>query len=250
VLRTALRPASLGLLAVMVAASALFALLGHWQLDRARQREGPSPTERVVPLAAVLQPASPFTGRADHQRVRVSGTYQAADTVLVGGHDLGGQRGSWVVTALRVPGADGRSALLPVVRGWVRQGSQPPAAPSGPTTLTGRLMVSEEPRGVGRGGRVSAVSSADLVNVWEPPLYTGYLVAAPGSADDGLTPVPSRPLHGSLDLQNLSYAFQWWLFAAFAVVFWAKVVRDRHRSELEDAAWEDEQESRHQEAVP
>ena len=30
-------------------------------------------------------------------------------------------------------------------------------------------------------------------------------------------------------LQNFGYAFQWWIFAGFAVVLWAKVLRDNAR---------------------
>lgn len=249
VLRTALRPASLGLLALALALATAFAALGHWQLARSREHARPAPTEHVVPLGRVLAPASPFTGKADEQRVRVTGEYVAADTALVPGRELAGRDGSWVVTALRVPAADGTSgALLPVVRGWVPAGASAPAPPAGVVALTGRLQVSEEPRGVGPDGRLLAVSSADLVNLWQPPLYTGFLIAA--DAEPPLTPVPSPAPQRLLDLQNLSYAFQWWLFAAFAVLFWVKVVRDRHRAELEDAAWEDEQRAREQDPAP
>jgi surfeit locus 1 family protein len=250
VLRTALRPASLGLLALMLAAATAFAALGHWQLDRSREHARPAPTERVVPLATVLAPASPFTGKADAQRVSVTGQYVASDTVLVPGRELAGRAGSWVVTALRVgpDGAAGSGGLLPVVRGWLPAGQDPPPPPAGAVPLTGRLQVSEEPHGVGADGRLRAVSSADLVNLWQPPLYTGFLLA--GAAQPPLTAVPSPAPHRQLDLQNLSYAFQWWLFAVFAVLFWVKIVRDRHRAELEDraegegTAWEDEERAR------
>lgn len=37
----------------------------------------------------------------------------------------------------------------------------------------------------------------------------------------------SQSAHG--DLQNLAYAFNWWLFAALALWFWAKALREESR---------------------
>ena len=239
-LRTALRPANLGLLAVMLAAAVLFSVLGEWQLGRSEEHARVSPTEQEVPLGQVLQPASDFTGHADHQRVDVTGTWADLPLEQVADRPLDGRDGSWVVAALSV---DGTGALLPVLLGQLPAGAELPAAPTGPTDLSGRMMLSEEPQGVGPDGELVVLSSGDLVNLWPDQLYTGYLVADAGSlaAPGALVPVPSEAPTPRLDPQNLSYAFQWWLFAVFALVLWVKIVRDRHQDELADAAWEDEQ---------
>ncbi|MGQ7298159.1 SURF1 family protein [Quadrisphaera sp. KR29] len=235
-LRTALRPANLGLLVLMVAAAVVFSLLGEWQLGRSQEHARISPTEVVVPVGEVLQPAADFTGHADHQRVSVSGTWADLPVEQAPDRELGGRDGSWVVAALQESATGG---LLPVVLGWLPAGAPAPPAPTGPAELTGRLMLSEQPAGLGPGGQLRAVSSGDLVNVWPGSLYTGYLLADPGavaaSAPGGaLTAVPSQAPVPRLDPQNLSYAFQWWLFAVFALVMWVKIVRDRHGDELED----------------
>lgn len=235
-LRTALRPANLGLLLLMVAAAVVFSLLGEWQLGRSQEHARVSPTETVVPIGDVLQPASDFTGHADHQRVSVSGTWADLPLEQVRDRPLDGRDGTWVVAALQEGTSGG---LLPVLLGWQPAGQAAPQAPTGPAQLTGRLLLSEQPEGLGPDGQLRALSSGDLVNAWSGRLYTGYLVAdagavaasAPGGA---LTAVPSEAPVPRLDPQNLSYAFQWWLFAAFALVMWGKIVKDRHTDELED----------------
>jgi cytochrome oxidase assembly protein ShyY1 len=61
----------------------------------------------------------------------------------------------------------------------------------------------------------------------------GYVVqtsASPASAD-ALRAVPPQPPAG-LAFQNLSYALQWWLFSAFGIFFWWRLVRDDHRGTL------------------
>ncbi|MEH3077752.1 MAG: SURF1 family protein [Quadrisphaera sp.] len=239
-LRTALRPANLGLLLLMVAAAVVFSLLGEWQLGRSQQHARVSPTETVVPIGDVLQPAADFTGHADHQRVSVSGTWADLPLEEVPDRPLDGRGGTWVVAALQESTTGG---LLPVLLGWQPAGQAPPEAPTGAAQLTGRLMASEQPTGVAADGQLRALSSGDLVNVWPGRLYTGYLVADAGAVaasatsggqPGGLTPVPSEAPVARLDPQNLSYAFQWWLFAAFALVMWVKIVKDRHGDELED----------------
>ena len=238
-LRTALRPWSLGLLVLALAVATACAALGDWQLGRSRTQAGPAQTERVLPLAQVLAPSSTFTGAANGQRVSASGTFRPEDQVLVVDRPLDGEPGSWLVTALAVE-ADGGTALLPVLRGWLPEGEQPPAPPSGTVELTGRLLPGEPPRGHAPGQDLEALSSADLVNDWGSPLYTGYLALE--QADAPLSVVPTQAPARELNLRNVSYALQWWLFAAFAVLVWAHLVRQRHRDELDElaeAAWED-----------
>ena len=50
---------------------------------------------------------------------------------------------------------------------------------------------------------------------------------------------PTKPGAG-LNIQNLAYAAQWWIFGAFAVLLWLRLVRDEARgsevSPAEDGA--------------
>jgi cytochrome oxidase assembly protein ShyY1 len=80
---------------------------------------------------------------------------------------------------------------------------------------------------------VPLVAAALLAQVWPYPLADGYVVqtSASPSSGDGLRAVPPDPPAG-LAFQNLSYALQWWLFSAFGLFFWWRLVRDDHRGTL------------------
>lgn len=264
-LRAVLRPRPLGLLVLALALATGFAFLGQWQLERSKAVEGAPALERSRPLSAVLSPAETFRGGRDGQLVTATGRFGADLTgdpsapatgaggeVLLAGRDQGGRDGSWVVAPFQVAdpetasgtvgGRDGdtaagaRAPVLPVVLGWVSPevaargvGALSPP-PSGEVVLRGRLLVGEPPKmlGAGTDGSVlEALAPADLVNVWDARLYTGFVIASAPVAAAPLEQVTSAPPLRGTDWRAFSYALQWWLFAAFAVFFWWRVVRER-----------------------
>jgi cytochrome oxidase assembly protein ShyY1 len=56
--------------------------------------------------------------------------------------------------------------------------------------------------------------------------------------DDGLAPVspPASETSWRTGARSLAYALQWWLFAAFAVFMWWRILSDRLRSAPEREA--------------
>src|SRR5919112_876670 len=137
VLRNALRPRWLALLALVLVVCAAFGWMGSWQLGVARDRGAQEARREVaasprVPLEQVLQPQEGFPTAADARRVSVAGRYDPDRSVLVEGRLQRGVSGWWVVTAVRTTAG----AWLPVVRGWVPSPDDPPTspdrAPSGP----------------------------------------------------------------------------------------------------------------------
>ena len=242
--RTALRPRMLALLALALVLAVVFAELGSWQLGRSRSSAQAPPEREVVPLQEVLAPQEQLSGEAVAGPVSVEGTWASEPPQLVVGREPDGSPGdgAWVVAALEVVDG-GQSALLPVVRGWVpaADGAAAPELPSEPTEVVGHLAVSQDPRGLAGlpEGRLAAASSADLLNVWDGRIYAGYLV--PDEPAPGLVAVPAPEPETGTNLQNVSYAFQWWVFAVFAVLMWLRVVHDVHRRGLERA--EDEAEA-------
>lgn len=225
------------LLVLLLGAAAVCARLGVWQLDRAQLRGEQEEQERRAaaeaappePLADVLAPQTTFDGALVGVRVDVAGTYRPEDQLLVVDRALDGATGFLVLTPLDVEGSGG---VLPVVRGWVATADDAAGltTPAGTVRLTGYLQASE---GSGDGGlepgRTDAISSAQLVNVWGGPIYTGYLVVATSDpADDpALATLPPPTAQGSgLNLQNLAYAAQWWIFGGFALFLWVRMVRD------------------------
>ncbi len=245
-LRTALQPRWLLLLAAVLALCAGFGWLGSWQLGVAKARgQAEALTERqnqqVVPIDDVLVPQRSFTAAADGRRVRVTGTYDRSKQVLVNGRVQPGGDGAvgwWVVGALQTE----RHAWLPVVRGWVRTPDDPAAAaastPSGTVTVEGVLQPDESPPdNTLPDGQLASLDAADLVNRWGAPIYNGFLVATSQQADvpsSGPQPEPVPPPapqpHG-IAWRNAAYAVQWWVFAGFALVMWGKMVQQAARDE-------------------
>lgn len=258
-LTVALRPRMLVLLLVFLAAAAVCARLGVWQLDRAQARGDLAAAHAAVEqagsgpesLGALLAPQSTFPGNLVGRQAWVEGEYDVAGQLLVAGRAHDGQEGFLVLTPMRVSedGTGGDSwaelsgaPILPVVRGWIpadEAGDLAVAAeqlvpPEGTVRLTGYLQASEAKGYVELpAGQTDSISSAALANDWGGPIYSGYLVVI--SSDPGQDPAlalldrPSIEGGEGLNLQNLFYALQWWIFGAFAVALWLRTVRDEAR---------------------
>lgn len=253
-LRAASRPRMLLVLLVLLAAAAVCARLGVWQLDRAEirgaseaaERRAAQAAARPVGLGTVLAPQTTFRGELVGRHVAARGTYEPDGQLLVEGRAVDGRTGYLVLTPLRVHDADPGGAgvggggaasadgdpVLPVVRGWVAvpDDADALAVPEGEVTVSGYLQASEGAGDGGSGpGRTDAISSATLVNEWGGPIWSGYLVltgSEPGQGDAlTLLPPPTRSGSG-LNVQNLAYAAQWWIFGGFALVLWFRLVRD------------------------
>ncbi|WP_291757817.1 SURF1 family protein [Cellulomonas sp. 73-145] len=237
--RAAVTPRMLGMLALLLLAAAVCARLGVWQLDRAQvrgaaaeqQHQAELTTAAPVPLDQVIAPQQPFTGGMVGRKVQVSGTYDPAGQLQVTGRVVGGRHGSLVLTPLHVSTPQG-AAVLAVVRGFVPDGEPLPAAPGGTVSVIGYLQAGEAPGAGVSDGRTEAISPAELVGVWGGPTWTGYVVLASSDPAQGdpptVLPPPTRRGTG-LNLQNLSYAAQWWIFAGFALLLWWRMVRDEAR---------------------
>lgn len=235
--RAALRPRMLGLLVVLLAAAAVCARLGVWQLERAEIRGASAEERRLAQiadappedLAAVLPAGASFTGDMVARKVEATGTYDVAGQLLVTGraHD-GSTDGVLVVAPLHVDGPDGE-VVLPVVRGWLDAGAEIPPAPGGEVRVVGWLQAGEEAGTPVVDGSTDAISPAQLAATWGGRLLTGYLVLQTADPADAaqLEPLdpPTRAGTG-LNVQNLAYAAQWWIFGAFAVALWVRLVRD------------------------
>ncbi|MEJ5944407.1 SURF1 family cytochrome oxidase biogenesis protein [Pseudokineococcus basanitobsidens] len=245
--RTALRPRMLALLALALGLAVVFAELGSWQIGRARSADQAPPERAVVPISQVLAPQEQLGADAVAGPVSATGTWAdvPSQRVVDRAADGGAGDGAWVIAALDVDGtaSDGAGpARLPVVLGFLPAGQPLPAAPVGDVEVTGELAVSQDPRGTAGlpAGELATASSADLLNVWGGPIYAGYLVPQEPLAGLGAVPPPQRET--GTNLQNVSYAFQWWVFAGFAVLMWLRVVHDVRRRERERA--EDEADER------
>lgn len=234
-------------LAVLAVAATCVAL-GQWQFDRlAEVRESNARlAERAaaepVDLAVLLDTLADDGGEAgaselEFRRVRATGTFQPEDEVLHRNRSLEGRQGFHVVTPLVLE--DGTVVL--VVRGWVpAEFDEPPVRdarpPEGRVTVVGVLEASTpQPRfgardaAEGRLARVFHIDTARLADQIEGDLAPVVLreLASPGDAASPTTlpVVLGPPVLG--EANHRSYAVQWHVFAALALVAHGAWLRTR-----------------------
>ena len=239
-IRTALKPRWLGLLGVVILIIVAFIQLGRWQLgvahDKARieavKEAGAKP---VVDVTTLLRPHEEFPAAAGGRLVTATGTY-AAGQVLVQDRLLDGRAGYWVITPFTVTS---NGATLPLLRGWTPQAHAPPI-PAGELTIRASLAPSESPSRTGLpDGVLSSVDLARLVNSWPGDLYNGFgfvqdeQPTPAAETTQALTRVPPPMPSTGVNGRNAAYAVQWWVFAAFALFLWVKMVHQAHREEIE-----------------
>jgi surfeit locus 1 family protein len=221
---------------VALVLSTLCVRLGFWQWHRGAERQEAwarfaQGAERLLDLDA-LDPAAV----ALFQRVRVTGRLDGAHQFLLDNRTHRGRAGYEVLTPLLRAGAP---ALL-VDRGWVPfTGSRarlpevtvrPDAtvAAAAPVTLTGRLADLPSP-GLASGRAApearapwpkvtSYPSLAELGAALAEPLAARILLLDPAEPDGYVREwlPPGLPA-----LRHFSYAIQWWIFAALALLGWA-----------------------------
>ncbi len=229
--------------AVMVVAAAIGAVcvrLGIWQLDRLEQRRAVNAAIVAGLAGAPLSPAaiSALSSTVDTRQlmwrpIRLAGVYDPANEVLLYGRPLEGRAGDHVLTPLVL---DDGSAVV-IDRGWVPfdpaaavplRGTAAP--PTGRIVVDGVIMPPEDPGGDAevRDGRVVRLGRVDLSRLASQLPYEvapvavllrsqepGQLAALPRVV---APPVPDEGPH-------LSYAFQWFTFAAVAVIGGVVLVR-------------------------
>ncbi|MTB71945.1 SURF1 family protein [Arsenicicoccus sp. MKL-02] len=236
-IRTALKPRWLGLLALVVLVVLAFTRLGLWQLDvskdqGAKKALAEAQAQPAAPLHEIVRPHAAFEGVMSNRRVEVTGAYDPSGQFLVPQRLLGGRTGYWVVTPLDEQGTRARVA---VVRGFVASPAAAPAAPRSTVTVTGTLAPGESPSDAAvPAGQLGSIDLAVLVNRWPQDLYNAFVLAGSERPDlaagTALERIPPPQPESQLNVRNVAYALQWWVFAAFAVYLWWRMVRDDHRS--------------------
>lgn len=219
-----------GFTALVIIVIVAFGLLSRWQWSRAEEKR----LQQQVQSVSRLQPISPEAGESlgDFTSVTVTGTYLADTRRLVRQRPLEGRNGFWVLEQLATD--QGRVWVL---RGWIAAEARAQDSPPVPEVaasiveLTGvaRTLDPGEPL-VDRGGlppeQVTSIVTAQLP---DPGDFTWYLQLRESAPSDPLVPVP---LSEPDDLQNVSYAIQWLLFAAVAIGGWFFFLRREARESL------------------
>jgi surfeit locus 1 family protein len=197
--------------------------LGLWQMRVFEDKENESAAARAgqpaVPLLDFVS-ADGTVGDIYGKPASVTGHYLPAQQARVVAQD-GIVR---VLTAFQV--ADGR--VLAVVRGSVPAGTATiPLPPSGELTQAGVFLPSEAGSGTAdTGTELRTVRLPVLAQFWPQQLLPGFItLPAADSAAQGLgTAVVALP-SGSGSIQNIGYALQWWVFAAFGAFMTVRFIR-------------------------
>jgi surfeit locus 1 family protein len=210
------------ILVAALAAMALTARLGWWQLDRATQKvalQAALDAKRALP--ALDAPALAATAQAaesqQHRAVAIEGRWLAVHTVYLENRPMAGRTGFLALTPLALD--DGRIVL--VQRGWVprdmadRTRIVAPPPPSGHVRVGGRIALAPSrlfelaPSEAASGPIRQNLALADFARETGLKLLPLVVVQEDGShpPPDGLLrqwPAPAADVH-----KHYGYAFQW-----------------------------------------
>jgi len=220
-----------------LAAIVLFVRLGVWQWHRAQEKTALQlQFSAGTRLIAELSSGS-TDSMARYTQVRVEGSYDAQHQFLLDNLSHDGRPGFEVLTPLHL--RDGRTLM--VNRGWMPLSgprSQLPEVqfdPRGMQGVTGRLdtlpvvgiALGHVPpsRGAPWPKLTSFPTMSDLSAALGVPLETRQLLLNPG---EPFGFVRDWQLSGFGPGRHLSYAVQWWAFAALALVLYSYLNWHRH----------------------
>jgi len=209
--------------------------LGFWQLRRLEQRRAAN----AAIMAGLDAPVTQLTGQAiDPQalhlhRVIVTGTFDNGENIAIMNRPFEGQAGMHLVTPLHIEGSD--QAVL-VDRGWIPLNQTDPEQrrqydQTGMVTIEGiayqsqpqadRWLAPQDPipgPGENRRDQWFRVDIDRIAQQLPYPLLPVFVTRSAGENDNADTP-PLREGPIELDEGNhLSYALQWFSFAAIAVI--------------------------------
>jgi surfeit locus 1 family protein len=224
--------------ALAVVLGALFVRLGVWQLDRRHERRDLN-DQVSTQLRHAPVPIRELLGdpNAPNRRATVDGTPDVANEIVVTGRSRNGSPGVHILTPFRLPGRD--TAIL-VNRGWVYSADAATIdlnrwreTRNNFTGFTQRLP-NPEPVGAQASGRaIRQLSEKRIAQLLPYPIHDLYLVARDSAGAENVPVRLDPPLLS--DGPHLSYAIQWFAFAAIALIGAAAVVR-RARQTRRDGA--------------
>ena len=229
--------------AVALAAMALTASLGRWQLSRAAEKEALQAAIAERQRLPALDGASLAQALSDdqarellHRAITLRGQWLADRTVFLDNRPMARQTGFYVLTPLRLTGSD---RVVLVQRGWaprhqVDRSLLPPVqTPTGEVQVSGRIAA-HLPRvyqlGQEQGGAIRQNLDLDAWRAETGLPLAPVLVVQTGAASDGLQ--RDWPEAASGVEKHYGYAFQWFGLCTLIglLLLWFQVVRPLYRA--------------------
>ena len=254
--QVARRPKWIFGLFLALAISAVFALLGQWQLERTFTEVEPEDKSQL-PLVLIdsEKPGAPLTAIAANKRVKAELMLDTQNVFIVANRLQRTNdevvQGYWVIANSGVLLQDGDStASLSVGIGFAESLSLAETARAeliesiqaqAFLEQTGRYLQTEGPVALTDPAKpylLESFSLAQLVNLYEgdgAQSLAGFMVldSEPGF---GLETIVIAPPEAGTQVNwlTLFYALEWALFAGFAVFLWWRLVEDARMRELQD----------------
>lgn len=230
--RFLLRPRWLLFHLVCVAGVVLMVNLGFWQLRRLDERRdfNARVEQRIDQPAETLDDvlAAGTPDQLEWRQVTATGQYLPDEQVLIVNRSQTGRAGDIVMTPLLLAG----DRVLLVERGFVPLGAEVASPPAGAVEIVGRLRPSEERRrgqlGDPESGALEQAQRLDIDRLAAQlpsapvPMYVELVESQPAEAGAFPEPLSEPELSEG---PHLSYAGQWFIFAAGVVVGWVLAVR-------------------------
>ncbi len=241
-----LRPKWIAFHLLVFGSIALMIWLAFWQLDRLDERRAFNDLvaaqidQPPASLDQLLAEAGDDPESIEWRQVIVAGQY-VPEQILWFNRSQDGLAGDNVLTALVT---DAGNSTVIVNRGFVPLGFDVPAAPTGEIELLARIRMPQERQ---RGELTDTNDSADAVSEVRridlgqlaaqlpgevAPVYLDLIDAIPAIGPNDPVPVPAPTLDEG---PHLSYAAQWFIFAACVLVGWVLAVTRSIRSRRRDA---------------
>ena len=242
--RTRARLRAAAVLLATLAAVALTASLGAWQLRRANQKLDMQAAWVAREALPALPPSAlaQTPAEADAQRyraIRLRGRWVAGRSVFLDQRQMNGRVGFYLVTPLQL---DGRPEAVLVQRGWVPRDANDRTALPGVPTPAGVVEVEGHVAppparlyelGAGEGGAIRQNLDLDAfaaeTGLRLAPLSVQQADPPGRTADDGLLRRWPRP---AVEVQkHHGYAFQWFALCALltGLYVWFQLLRPRFR---------------------
>lgn len=232
---------------LVIAVVGLFTRLGFWQLDRLAQRRASNARVKANLAAPVLNLNDGFPSdrlpAMEYRAAQVTGEFDYSQQVAQRNQMWQGQVGVHLLTPLKITGT---SQWILVDRGWIPYTDDSPAKwakydPPGAVTVYGRLRLEQSESGFLVAADPFPTPGHERILLWNRinierigvqttgQLLPVYFEAAPGT---GTPTLPYRAF-SAVDLSegpHLSYAVQWFIFAAalalgFPVFVWYQLMK-------------------------